>query len=99
VSRNWDLAAPAPRLWDAAWAVYRFVPLYDDATCERLAYPTRSRSARLRIFRDAYQLAGREALLPAVCQRIRVLYDAANAWGEVGRPGWREVWHDTRGEQ
>src|SRR5262245_66050610 len=23
---DWDLAAPAPPLWDLAWAAYRFVP-------------------------------------------------------------------------
>jgi Phosphotransferase enzyme family len=27
---DWDLAAPAPPLWDFASAAYRFVPLYDD---------------------------------------------------------------------
>ena len=96
---DWDLAAPAPRVWDVAWAVYRFVPLYDDLTCERFGYPVRSRSARMRIFCDAYQLDDREALLPAVCQRIRVLYDTARSWGEEGRAGWREVWHHTHGEQ
>jgi hypothetical protein len=84
---------------DVAWAVYRFVPLYDDATCERLGYPIRSRSARLRIFCDAYQLDAPETLLPTVCQRIRALYDTAHSWGEAGRPGWREVWRETSGEQ
>jgi len=96
---DWDLAAPAPRIWDVAWAVYRFIPLYDDATCERLGYPAPSRTARLRIFCDSYGLTEREALLPAVCQRIQVLYDTARAWGEAGLPGWRDVWHDTHGEQ
>jgi aminoglycoside phosphotransferase (APT) family kinase protein len=96
---DWDLAAPAPRIWDLAWAVYRFVPLYDDATCERLGYPVPSRPARLRTFCDAYGLDARAELLPAVSQRIRVLYDTARTWGEAGRPGWRDVWQDTRGEQ
>jgi len=96
---DWDLAAPAPRIWDVAWAVYRFIPLYDDPTCERLGYPAPSRHTRLRIFCDAYQLVDREALLPTVCQRIRVLYDTARVWGEAGQPGWRDVWNDTHGEQ
>ena len=96
---DWDLAAPGPRLWDIAWAVYRFVPLYDDETCVRLGYPVPSRATRLRIFCDAYRLDARQALLATVCERIRVLYDTARAWGEDGRPGWREVWRDTRGEQ
>jgi hypothetical protein len=85
--------------WDVAWAVYRFVPLYDDETCARLGYPVRSRGARLRIFCNAYGLDTREALPATVCERIRVLYNTARAWGEDGRPGWREVWRDTRGEQ
>ena len=96
---DWDLAAPAPPLWDLAWAAYRFVPLYDDATCERLGYPIPSRAARLRTLCDAYGLENRQSLLPTVCERIRVLYDTARTWGEEGRPGWRDVWADTRGEQ
>lgn len=96
---DWDLAAPAPEMWDFAWAAYRFVPLYDDATCERLGYPAGRQPARLRIMCDAYGLEERAALLPTVCKRIRVLYDTAHVWGEEGRPGWRDVWRDTRGEQ
>jgi hypothetical protein len=49
---------------------------------------------------DAYGLEERDALLPAVCQRISVLYETARVWGgDEGRPGWRDVWRDTRGEQ
>jgi aminoglycoside phosphotransferase (APT) family kinase protein len=96
---DWDLAAPAPPIWDLAWAAYRFVPLYDEATCERLGYPSGRQAERLRILNDAYGFEERESLLTAVCSRIRVLYETARVWGEAGRPGWREVWKDTRGEQ
>lgn len=96
---DWDLAAPAPPIWDFAWAAYRFVPLYDDATCERLGYPAGRQAERLRIVCDAYGLEEHADLLPTVCERIRVLYETARAWGEEGRPGWRDVWRDTRGEQ
>jgi aminoglycoside phosphotransferase (APT) family kinase protein len=96
---DWDLAAPAPPLWDLAWAAYRFVPLYADADCERLGYPVGRQAERLHLLCDAYGLEDREPLLPSVCRRIRVLYDTARAWGERGRAGWREVWADTRGEQ
>jgi hypothetical protein len=34
-----------------------------------------------------------------VCERISVLYETARAWGQAGRPGWREVWMSTHGEQ
>lgn len=96
---DWDLAAPAPPLWDLAWAAYRFVPLYDEPTCVRLGYPVGRQAERLRLLCDAYGLREREGLLATVCERIRVLYDTARVWGEAGRPGWREVWANTRGEQ
>jgi hypothetical protein len=64
---DWDLAAPAPPVWDVAWAAYRFVPLYDAETCELLGYPTGRQAERLRIFFDAYGLSDREALLSTVC--------------------------------
>lgn len=82
-----------------AWAAYRFVPLYDAQTCVRLGYPPGRQAERLRILCDAYGLDERDALLPTVCERIGVLYDTARTWGEEGRPGWRDVWRDTRGEQ
>ena len=96
---DWDLAAPAPPLWDVAWAAYRFVPLYDETTCELLGFPAGRSAERLRIFCDAYGLSERDALLPLVCDRIRVLYETARVWGGAGRPGWRDVWRETRGEQ
>lgn len=96
---DWDLAAPAPPLWDLAWAAYRFVPLYADADCERLGYPVGRQDERLRLLCDSYGLEDREALLPTVCRRIRVLYDTARTWGEEGRAGWRDVWAGTGGEQ
>ena len=96
---DWDLAAPGPPLWDLAWAAYRFVPLYDDETCQRLGFPVGRQAERLRILCDAYGLREREDLLPTVCERIRVLYETARAWGQAGRVGWRDVWAATRGEQ
>jgi aminoglycoside phosphotransferase (APT) family kinase protein len=96
---DWDLAAPGPPLWDLAWAVYRFVPLYDGETCERLGFPFGRQAERLRLCCDAYGLEERDALLETVCERIRVLYETAREWGRAGRPGWREVWADTGGEQ
>jgi hypothetical protein len=96
---DWDLAAPAPPIWDLAWAAYRFVPLYDESTCVRLGYPFGRQPQRLRLLCDSYGLDKRDELLPTVCERIRVLYDTARTWGEDGRPGWRDVWKDKRGEQ
>lgn len=98
---DWDLAAPGPRVWDLAWAAYRWVPLYDDATCKRLGITTRPQGPRLRLLADAYGLdAGtRRDLLPTVADRLSCLVETARAWGTEGRPGWRDVWRDTGGRQ
>lgn len=40
---DWDLAAPGTRLWDIAYAVWRFVPLYRDDDCLRLGFAVRPR--------------------------------------------------------
>lgn len=98
---DWDLAAPGPRLWDVAWAAYRWVPLYDDATCARLEIPVPDRSARLRVLADAYGLdaADRAALSPTVEARLECLITTARTWGTEGRPGWVDVWRDTGGRQ
>jgi hypothetical protein len=98
---DWDLAAPGTRVWDLAWAAYRWVPLYDDATCARLEIPVPDRPARLRLLGDAYGLdsAERAILLPTVEARLECLIATARTWGPEGRPGWVDVWRDTGGRQ
>ncbi len=53
---DWDGAAPAPRIWDVAYAVYRFVPFVPDEICSSILGwnepPDRLR--RTQIFCDAY---------------------------------------------
>src|SRR5262249_23846827 len=97
---DWDLAAPGTRLWDVAWAAYRWVPLYDDATCAPFDTPIPA-LARLRLFVDACGLdaADRKALPPPVEARIECLIATARAWGTQGLPGWVDVWRDTGGRQ
>jgi hypothetical protein len=54
---DWDLAAPAPSVWDLAQAAWQFLPLSDDRGCARHGWvkpPDRAR--RLRIFCDGYGL-------------------------------------------
>jgi hypothetical protein len=94
-----DLTAPGPREWDLAYAAYRFVPLYSDAACVRLAIPVLPRGARLRILFDSYGFRDHAQLLGVVEERIFSLYEITRMWGEAGKPGWREVWRDTRGRQ
>ena len=54
---DWDLAAPAPRLYDLASAANYWVPLRPDEQAAGSGLPTRGRGARLRLLCDAYGLA------------------------------------------
>ena len=87
-------------MWDVAWAAYRWVPLYDVATCARLSLPVPD-LGRLRLLVDAYGLeAGdRMALLATLEARLECLIATARTWGSEGRPGWVDVWRDTGGRQ
>jgi len=91
---DWDLAAPAPRLWDVAHALWRFAPLHADATFGSLA----ERARRIALFCDAYGLDERRGLLDAIERRQRALYDTLAAWGEAGEPGFAEMWRDGHGD-
>lgn len=54
---DWDLAAPAPPVWDLAQVAWQFVPLSDDRGCGKHGWvqpPDRAR--RLRILCDGYGL-------------------------------------------
>ncbi|MGN9784406.1 phosphotransferase [Nonomuraea sp. ZG12] len=78
---DFDTAHPAPRLWDVAYAAYRFVPL----TCAvgdgdvdgngEAALPVTEQARRLRLLCDAYDLApgDRRALPEAVVERLHAL--------------------------
>jgi Ser/Thr protein kinase RdoA (MazF antagonist) len=72
---DWETAAPGARVWDVAYAAYRFVPLSCTAPDE-LADPT-VQARRLAAFCDAYGLgaADREILLATVVRRVAALRD------------------------
>src|SRR3954451_8267209 len=71
---DFDTAGPGPRVWDVAYAVYRFVPLSwaDDMADLRLT-DIREQGRRLRLFCDAYGLEKRGGLLYAVEQRLQAM--------------------------
>jgi hypothetical protein len=68
---DWDLAGPAPALWDVVAAARSFVPLYVDEDCERIGIPVRPRGPRLKLFCDAYGLAERAGFLPVLREYLR----------------------------
>jgi hypothetical protein len=90
---DWDFAAPAPALWDVAYAAWRFVPLYYDGV------PGLGRGAdvpeyarRLALFCDEYGLWERDELIPEIIARQQVMYDTVRVWGEAGVAGFAEMW-------
>ncbi|WP_214410403.1 phosphotransferase enzyme family protein [Sphaerisporangium fuscum] len=68
---DFDTAHPGPRLWDVAYAAYRFVPLTAVGNGEAVL-PVDEQARRLRLFCDAYGLGGgdRAALPEAVGERL-----------------------------
>lgn len=71
---DFDAAAPGSRLWDIAYAVYRFAPLVTDAHCWAMGWShIPDRQARLNLFCDAYGLENRAPLIETVIRRIEAL--------------------------
>ncbi|MEV0644436.1 aminoglycoside phosphotransferase family protein [Phytomonospora sp. NPDC050363] len=71
---DFDTAHPGPRVWDFAYAAYRFVPLTDPGGPEGSA-ETGEQARRLRVFADAYGLSAgdREVLAAAVVARLETM--------------------------
>lgn len=91
---DWDFAAPGPRIWDVAYALWRFAPLYG----EEIFGPPQERARRMALFCDAYGLAERNHLLDTIERRQRVLYDTLEAWGRAGVPGFAAMWREGHGD-
>lgn len=71
---DFDAASPGTRLWDIAYAVYRFAPLVTDTHCLNMGWQEiPNRTAHLRLFCDAYGLENRDGLIEMVIQRIEAL--------------------------
>lgn len=73
---DFDGAAPGSRVWDVAYAVYRFVPLTNEQhTLDCGWNPAPDKPARLKRFCDAYGLAphDRRNLISTVQERLQAL--------------------------
>jgi hypothetical protein len=87
---DWDFAAPAPRAWDIAYALWRCVPLYDG---KEFGGPA-AQARRIKLFCATYGLADRRGLLDTIERRQQVLYDTLVTWGQAGVPGFAEMLRD-----
>ncbi len=73
---DFDVAGPGPRLWDIAYAAYRFVPLASDANCVAFGFGAEpDRARRLGLFLNAYGPVDLSGLLEMVIERVEGLRD------------------------
>jgi phosphotransferase family enzyme len=73
---DWDSAAPGPRAWDVAYALWHFVPLYGDPQSDPFDVTMlEPRAERCRAFCDAYGLGDRDTIVDAVIVRQRAVLD------------------------
>jgi hypothetical protein len=96
---DWDLAAPAPPEWDVAYALWRFVPLYDDDQCAELGAPTEPRHRRMQKFLDAYGLVNRRHILSTLKRRQEVTLTSIRAWANEGEAAYRGLVAEGRLEE
>ncbi|MFD8593829.1 phosphotransferase enzyme family protein [Kitasatospora sp. NPDC059646] len=82
---DFDTAHPGPRLWDVAYAVYRWVPTTEPGNADGFGTPD-EQAARAREFCDAYGLdrAGRAGLVDALEARLHALVAHMRAEAAAG---------------
>lgn len=85
---DFDTVHPGPRIWDVAYAAYRFVPLAAPHREDDIP-PVQEQARRLRLFTDAYRLSDidRSALTDTARARldhlIRHMHDQADAGNQA----------------
>jgi hypothetical protein len=90
---DFDTAAPGPRIWDVAYACYRFVPYVPDEICALIGWPAPpDRPRRLRLFCEAYGLADWSTVLDVIVRRIEVMVATGMAAHTAGDPNHGEEW-------
>lgn len=91
---DWDMAGPVPRIWDVAYAAYRFVPLSwePDIAQDRpfLADP-QVQGMRLRHLCDAYGLKDRSELPEMVRARLEHLCSHMEKKAEEGDAAFQKM--------
>jgi hypothetical protein len=97
---DWDLASPGLKIWDVAYALWHFVPLYDDEKCMRLGASASvdARAWRVRSFCAAYGLPPSCGVVAAVIQRQRRARERIRALADQGRAAYIRLWQSGVGE-
>ncbi|WP_235558344.1 phosphotransferase enzyme family protein [Sphaerimonospora mesophila] len=87
---DFDTAAPGPRVWDVAYAVYRWAPTTAPDNGAGFG-TTEEQAARVRVFCDRYGLdaAGRSVLVDTITARLTALVDFMRARAAAGEAAFR----------
>ena len=80
---DFDTAHPAPRLWDVAYAVYRWAPFTHPDNHDGFGTAA-DQAARAERFCDAYGLEDRSGLGTAVAERLTALVEFMHARADEG---------------
>ncbi|MQB01787.1 MAG: phosphotransferase, partial [Actinobacteria bacterium] len=90
---DWDMAAPGPRRWDVAYALWHFVPLYGDEESDPFPVDVfEPRGRRTRLFCDAYELSDREGLVDTIIDRQFGMRTMVEKGAEAGDPALQRLW-------
>lgn len=84
---DFDTAHPGPRVWDVAYAAYRFAPM--TALQNRDGFgDTPAQAARVRRFCSAYGLDPSESIAEAAISRLKALVDFMRERAAASDPGF-----------
>ncbi|HEY1645375.1 MAG TPA: aminoglycoside phosphotransferase family protein [Candidatus Saccharimonadales bacterium] len=94
---DFDTAHPGPRVWDVAYAVYRFAPLTQGEVPKGLD-DIKNQAKRMRLFCDGYGIteADRSKLIDVVRNRLKALVESMKEQAAAGNLGFQE--HIRRGD-
>jgi len=70
---DFDTACPGPRIWDVAYAAYRFVPLVDHAYAREIGMMHPDPARRLALFCEAYGLENPDEVITTAARRLEAL--------------------------
>lgn len=91
---DFDMAHPGSRIWDVAYAAYRFSPI--TAPENKDGFGTREEQAkRIKLFCDTYQLEEREKLIPTLLERISALINFLYAHANKGNKVYQQFIADN----
>jgi hypothetical protein len=98
---DWEFAAPGRRVYDVAQMARMCVPVTDDESAHQLGWLGADRAARLRVVSDSYGLddSGRQALIEALDDAIRVHGELVHRRVAAGDPNFTAMWNEIGGTE